>query len=81
LIASEHPLLIFKDLLNLDGSRTDELDLRTLLTRGRTHDFEKLPQVLWATTGIRIPNPDCWERLRRARAVSAYTGSYPAASK
>ena len=67
MIASEHPLLIFKDLVSLDDSRADELDLQTLLTRGRTHDFEKLPQVLWATTGVRIPNPDCYERLRRAR--------------
>lgn len=35
--------------------------------RGRTHDFEKLPQVLWATTGIRLPNRACFERLRLAR--------------
>lgn len=67
LIASEHPLLIFKDLSALDDNRADELGLQTLLTRGRTHDFEKLPQVLWATTGIRIPNSDCYERLRQAR--------------
>lgn len=67
IIAEEHPLLIFKDLVSLDDSRTDELGLETLLTRGRTHDFEKLPQVLWATTGIRIPNPECFELLRRAR--------------
>lgn len=67
IIAREHPLLIFKDIMNLDDSRADELDLAALLTRGRTHDFEKLPQVLWATTGIRVPNLDCYERLRRAR--------------
>jgi len=67
MIASEHPLLIFKDLVSLDDNRTDELGLETLLSRGRTHDFEKLPQVLWATTGQRIPNPECFERLRRAR--------------
>jgi hypothetical protein len=67
IIASEHPLLIFKDLMNLDDSQADELDLKTLLTRGRTHDFEKLPKVLWATSGIRIPNTECWERLRNAR--------------
>lgn len=67
IIAREHPLLIFKDIVNLDDSRADELDLAALLTRGRTHDFEKLPQVLWATTGIRVPNLDCYERLRRAR--------------
>jgi hypothetical protein len=52
---------------SLDDNRTDELGLEALLSRGRTHDFEKLPQVLWATTGLRIPNPECFERLRRAR--------------
>ena len=67
MIATEHPLLIFKDLPNLDDKQTEELNLQTLLARGRTHDFEKLPQVLWATAGIRIPNPSCYERLRRAR--------------
>ena len=67
IIATEHPLLIFKDLPTLDDKQTDEINLKTLLNRGRTHDFERLPQVLWATAGIRIPNPDCYERLRRAR--------------
>jgi hypothetical protein len=67
IIATEHPLLIFEDLVILDDKNIDELDLERLLTRGRTHDFEKLPQVLWATTGLRIPNPKCYERLRQAR--------------
>jgi hypothetical protein len=67
IIATEYPLLIFKDLVTLDDKNADELDLQRLLTRGRTHDFEKLPQVLWATTGLRTPNPDCYERLRQAR--------------
>ena len=67
IIATEHPLLIFKDLVTLDDKNTNELDIERLLTRGRTHDFEKLPQVLWATTGLRIPNPECYERLRQAR--------------
>ena len=66
-IAKEHPLLIFKDLFNLDDNRSNSLDLVTLIKRGKTHRFEKLPQVLWATTGKRIPNPECFERLRRAR--------------
>jgi len=67
IIASEHPLLIFKDLPTLDDKQADELDLQMLLKRGQTHDFAKLPQVLWATAGIRIPNADCYERLRLAR--------------
>jgi hypothetical protein len=67
IIATEHPLLIFKDLVTLDDKNAEELDLQPLLTRGRTHDFDKLPQILWATTGLRIPNPECYERLRKAR--------------
>lgn len=67
IIATEHPLLIFKDLVSLDDKNSDRLDLQRLLTHGRTHDFDKLPQVLWATTGLRIPDPDCYEQLRQAR--------------
>ncbi|HVR56297.1 MAG TPA: hypothetical protein VMT72_05660 [Pseudolabrys sp.] len=67
IIAKEHPLLIFKDLFNLDDNRSEVLDLESLVRRGRTHDFEKLPQVLWVATGQRLPNPGCFERLRRAR--------------
>ena len=67
IIAAEHPLLIFKDVPGLDDNTAIELDLSTLLKRGRTHDFEKLPQVLWATTGIRIPDPSCYNKLRRLR--------------
>jgi hypothetical protein len=67
IIAKEHPLLIFKDIFNLDDNRAESLDLVTLIKKGKTHDFEKLPQVLWAATGRRIPNPECFERLRRAR--------------
>ncbi len=67
LIAKEHPLLIFKDIFGLDDNQSEALDLRSLLQKGRTHDFEKLPQVLWATTGIRLPNHSCYERLRKAR--------------
>jgi hypothetical protein len=51
----------------LDDKQADELGLQMLLTRGQTHDFAKLPQVLWATAGIRIPNAACYERLRLAR--------------
>ncbi|HEX8442516.1 MAG TPA: hypothetical protein VF631_02595 [Allosphingosinicella sp.] len=67
IIATEHPLLIFKDIFSLDDNRGGLLDVETLIKRGRTHDFERLPQVLWATTDRRIPNPACFERLRLAR--------------
>jgi hypothetical protein len=67
IIAKEHPLLIFRDIFNLDDNRTESLDLVTLIQKGKTHDFEKLPHVLWVATGQRIPNPRCFDRLRRAR--------------
>ena len=67
IIAKEHPLLIFRDIFSLDDNRADSLDLVTLIKKGKTHDFEQLPQVLWVATGQRIPNPECFERLRRAR--------------
>lgn len=67
IIAREHPLLIFKDIFNLDDKSVGLLDVETLIQHGRTHDFERLPQILWATTGKRIPNPPCFEKLRRAR--------------
>jgi hypothetical protein len=67
LIAREHPLLIFKDLFSLDDKRSDFLEVDHLLKSGRTHDFEKLPHVLWAVTGIRLPDMDSFDSLRRAR--------------
>jgi hypothetical protein len=67
IIAKEHPLLIFKDIFILDENSGGLLDVETLIKRGRTHDFERLPQILWATTDKRIPNSACFERLRLAR--------------
>lgn len=46
IIAREHPLLIFKDVFGLDDSTGSSLDIETLVRRGRTHDFERLPDVL-----------------------------------
>src|ERR1700722_17908609 len=60
IIAKEHPLLIFKDLFGLDDNGNGQLDIGSLIKRGKTHDFEKLPQVLWATTGKRVPNMKCF---------------------
>ena len=67
IIAREHPLLIFRDIFGLDDNRSELLNVESLIKRGRTHDFERLPQVLWATTGKRLPNMGCFERLRLAR--------------
>ncbi len=67
MIAKEHPLLVFRDLFSIEQSALSNIDLDTLIRRGKTHDFEKLPQVLWVTTGYRIPDLEVFERLRSAR--------------
>ena len=65
-IASQHPLLIFKDLFHLDGAET-ELDIEHLLKKGRSYDLEKLPQILWVVTGQRIADQKSFDELRVAR--------------
>ncbi|MBI1236804.1 MAG: hypothetical protein GC188_09000 [Alphaproteobacteria bacterium] len=67
IIASEHPLLIFKDLFNFTDNTDRDLEIDQLISRGRTHDFEKLPKLLWATTGKRMPDQDSFDELRAAR--------------
>ncbi|MGO4571810.1 hypothetical protein [Microvirga sp. 2TAF3] len=67
IIAKEHPLLIFRDLFEIERVNDDELSLESLIKRGRTYNFEHLPKLLWVTTGDRIPNLDVFEQLRNAR--------------
>jgi len=75
IIAKEHPLLIFRDLFSLDDG-SNEILLEDLIKRGKTHDFEKLPKLLWAVTGERIPNYQAFERLRNLRnAVQHFCAS------
>ena len=66
-IAQEHPLLIFKDLFLLDDKSSENLNIEDLVQRGKTYELNNLPQVLWAATGYRIKEIECFERLRKAR--------------
>jgi hypothetical protein len=66
-IAKEHPLLIFRDLFLLDDKSSDNLNIEDLIKRGKTYEINTLPQILWATTGYRIKEIECFERLRKAR--------------
>jgi hypothetical protein len=66
-IAKQHPLLIFKDLFALDDGEAGVLDMSILLSKGRTYEFDALPKVLWATTGTRIRNMDCYSKVKKAR--------------
>jgi hypothetical protein len=66
-IAKEHPLLIFRDLFQLDDPINTDLKLEHMIQKGRTYDFEQLPKLLWVSTGERLPDPDSFEKLRKAR--------------
>ncbi|QTG17331.1 hypothetical protein G6M86_29040 (plasmid) [Agrobacterium tumefaciens] len=66
IIAKVNPLLVFKT-VDPSAIPTDEAVIAALLSNGMTHNFEKLPTVLFTTTGITVPNLPVFERLRKAR--------------
>lgn len=67
IIAKEHPLLLFRDLFQLDDPNNVELTIQRVIERGRTYNLEHLPKLLWVATGNRIPDLENFERLRKAR--------------
>lgn len=65
-IAKEHPLLIFENIPN--GKDCEKrLTIKTLISQGRTFQYRDLPDRLWATTGIRIPNQNLFQEFGRLR--------------
>lgn len=52
-IAEEHPLLIFSDLPPVPNP-PEPLEFGKLLAKGRTYQWNDLPDRLWATTGLVI---------------------------
>jgi hypothetical protein len=67
IIAKEHPLLIFRDLFQLDDPANDDLTVTHIIQKGRTYGFEHLPKLLWVSTGERLPDIASFEKLRKAR--------------
>jgi len=66
-IAEEHPLLIFDQLPRSTQAAGSSLNLDDLFRVGRTLQWSDLPERLWATTGLTIPNRarfDAFGRLR-----------------
>lgn len=54
-ISDTSPLLVFAKLPA--SPQTDrELTVEDLFDSGRSHMFDELPNLLWAVTGIRVPN-------------------------
>ncbi len=66
-IAQEHPLLIFEQLPRSTQVAGTHLDVEDLFKTGRTIQWSDLPERLWATTGILIPNRDVFDTFGKYR--------------
>ena len=66
MIAKVDPLLVFAK-VDPAAIPTNPSLIAALLSNGKTHNFEKLPDVLKAITGLSIPDAVLFERLRKAR--------------
>ena len=77
IIAKEHPLLIFRDLFQLDDPSNKDLKIAHIIEKGRTYNFEHLPQLLWVSTGERLPDVQSFEKLRKARNAIQHFCSPP----
>ncbi|MCI5075744.1 hypothetical protein [Oricola sp.] len=67
IVATEHPLLIFKNIFDFGDNSSTEISLERLLQKAKTHDLQHLPKILWAVKGERIPDMDSFERIRSMR--------------
>jgi len=65
-IAQEHPLLIF-DKLPKNVASQEFLDVDQLYEQGRTVQYNALPDQLWATTGLTIPNRQAFDEFGKIR--------------
>ncbi len=65
-IAEEHPLLIFEHLPR-SSNDDDHLSLQRLIEAARTVQYSDLPDRLWASTGITIPNVEQYLAFGRLR--------------
>jgi hypothetical protein len=66
-IAQEHPLLIFEQIPKSSQVPGNLLEFQDLIERGRTFQYLDLPELLWATTGLRLPNEDRYKEFGRLR--------------
>lgn len=66
-IAQEHPLLIFETIPKASGGSGVMLSYESLIEGGRTFQFSDLPDRLWASTGIRIPNLSTYKSFGKLR--------------
>jgi hypothetical protein len=76
-IAQEHPLLIFDRLPHSSQAAGEHLDIEDLFRQGRTVQWSDLPERLWASTGISIPNRDIFDSFGRLRNGIQHFGPPP----
>ncbi len=67
IIAKEHPLLIFKNIFELDDNEESEISIERLVSKAKTHDFHQLPKILWAVNKCRVPDMESYEDTRKMR--------------
>ena len=73
-IAQEHPLLIFE---HLPKNSEDAVSFESLFQKGRTFEWQHLPDRLWATTGITIPNLETYTEFGKLRNGIQHFASPP----
>lgn len=66
-IAQEHPLLIFEHIPEPTSGTGELLSYEQLVSAGRTYQYHDLPNRLWATTGIALPNLDSYLAFGKLR--------------
>ncbi|AWB66146.1 hypothetical protein C2869_06700 [Saccharobesus litoralis] len=78
-IAQEHPLLIFDKIPRSTQVESGSLDFQALVQNAKTIQYSDLPERLWATTGIKIPNLELYKSfgaLRNSIQHFAVPGSF-----
>jgi hypothetical protein len=70
-IAQEHPLLLFNTLPKSTNA-PDQLNIQQLYEFGRTIQYNELPEVLWATTGIRMGKAGEFLKFGKLRNASIH---------
>ena len=66
-IAEEHPLLIFDNLPRSKKVSEDLLEIKHLIENAKTVQYSDLPELLWATTGIKLQGRDIFEKFGKLR--------------
>lgn len=75
-IALEHPLLIFEKLPKPSG-HNQPITVTFLFDNARTVSYSSLPDLLWAATGVTVPERGTYEDFGRLRNSIVHLGTPP----